>query len=84
MDIARNDLDLGVKSFHQYVTNAVENVKYSKLSSDLAVNFSTSLTENNNYRKHSIVIGSYILDQLSQKEKVVTFVKCLTVMPKCD
>ena len=80
IDVARNDLDIGVKSFHQHVTKAVENVNYSVADPNLLINFNNYVFEKNDYKKQSFVIGAYVLEHLKQKEKAVSFIKSLPVV----
>lgn len=80
VDVARNDLDIGVKSFHQNVTKAVENVNYSVADPNLLINFNNSVFGKNDYKKQSFVIGAYVLEHLKQKEKAVSFIKSLPVV----
>ena len=80
VDVSRNDLDIGVKSFHQHITKAVEKVNYSVADHNLLTNFDDSFFEKNDYKKQAFVIGVYVLEHLKQNEMSVTFVKRLPVV----
>lgn len=67
LDAARNDLDIGIKTFHAYICQALSNVDYAcvepKVLSDIYGNFS----EETDYGKHAFVIAKRIHDRSKKK-----------------
>ena len=68
LDAARNDLDIGIKTFHAYICHALRNVDYAcvepKVLSDIYGNFS----EEADYGKHAFVIAKRIHDRSKKNE----------------
>lgn len=67
-DIARNDLDLGISSYHQIVGIAQDNVDYTKadpiLLQEIYGRFSRSL----DYGEQAFLLGAYVTGKLVSKE----------------
>lgn len=68
LDAARNDLDIGIKTFHAYICQALSNVDYAcvepKVLSDIYGNFS----EETDYGKHAFVIAKHIYDRSKKNQ----------------
>lgn len=76
-DIARNDLDMGLNSFHQSVQNALLQVDYSKADPTLLIKIYSGLTEDMDYGEHAFVIASYAVGILKPKTPEAPKVKML-------
>lgn len=76
-DIARNDLDLGLNSFHKYVQKAMAKVDYSKADPTLLFQIYSGLPEEMDYGEHAFVLSSYVVGILKPKTPEVPKIKML-------
>ena len=66
-DIARNDKDMGVKTFHAYIQNALSQIDYQDQSSCFIKNLCTQ--QKINYGQLAFVIGNQYLNKEEIKEQ---------------
>lgn len=62
--LAREELDIGVKSFHEYIKRAHEKIDYSLSDKKLLSEIYSRCGYNMNYGEQAFVLASYILGKL--------------------
>ena len=60
IDVARNDLDVGIKTFHSHIEDAFTKVKFSKADTSLLFELSHNSSKNINYGEYAFIIGEYL------------------------
>lgn len=65
-DIARNDLDLGVKSFHYLLEEMLERIDEAKVDPVLCKRIYGGFNECMNYGEHAFVLGAYAAGVLQE------------------
>ncbi len=59
-EIARNEMDMGVKTFHSYISRAIKRVNYSCVDSNLLSEVYGDFREKTDYGKHAFIIAKNI------------------------
>lgn len=59
-DIARNDLDIGIKTFHTYINHALSSVDYACVDPSVLSEIYGDFSEEADYGKHAFVIAKNI------------------------
>lgn len=67
-DIARNDLDIGVKTFHQYVGDAISKINYKNVNKELAQNIFKNKTKEITISESAYSIADYLAKKQKQNE----------------
>lgn len=81
VDVARNDLDMGIKTFHTYINHALSSVDYACVDSNVLSEVYGDFAEEADYGKHAFVIAKNIRAQSKntqnskQGAQVVQYVK---------
>lgn len=69
-DIARNDLDIGIKTFHEYVNEAIENIQYNKADSILMQEIYPIKANEIPVGKNAFLLSQYLVNkQKTEKQK---------------
>lgn len=81
VDVARNDLDMGIKTFHSYINHALSSVDYACVDSNVLSEVYGDFVEEGDYGKHAFVIAKNIrahsknTQNSKQGTQVVQYVK---------
>lgn len=59
-DLARNEKDIGVKTFHACIEDSLENINYNKADATLLYEIYSNFSKNGNYGEHAYAISKYI------------------------
>lgn len=59
-DVARNDLDIGLKTFHSYIEHALESVDYNKADTTLLLDIYSNFSKETDYGEHALMIAEYV------------------------
>jgi hypothetical protein len=59
-DVARNDLDIGLKTFHSYIEHALESVDYGKADTTLLLDIYSNFSKETDYGEHALMIAEYV------------------------
>ena len=59
-DIARNELDVGVKTFHSYIEHALESVQYENADAALLFEIYSNFSKETDYGEHALIIAEHI------------------------
>ena len=59
-DIARNELDIGVKTFHSYIEHALESVQYENADAALLFEIYSNFSKETDYGEHALIIAEHI------------------------
>ena len=59
-EIARNELDIGTRTFHAHIKDAVEKIDYSKVDENIIDNLFYNCPKSIDYAKQAFILGSYI------------------------
>ena len=62
LETARYDLDIGIKTFHSCIQDALDEVEYADVDSDVISDIYGDFSEDTNYGKHAFVIAKRIHD----------------------
>lgn len=91
LNLARFELEMGIKTFHKNVLEAISKIDYSKADPNLLYTIFSKIPKEIDYAEQAFVLGSYISGKLELKaelEKVeeleVPKVKKLVNMPNID
>ena len=68
-DIGRNELDLGIKTFHKRIIEATKKVDYSKADPDLIYDIFCGTSEKIDYKDQAFLISIYVYRHLNEKRK---------------
>lgn len=60
LDVARNDLDIGIKTFHAYIKQALNSVDYACVDPNVLSDIYGDFSEEADYGKHAFVIAKRI------------------------
>lgn len=77
VDVARNDLDMGVTSFHRCVQRALSKVDATKAEPMLLFQIYSNFTEDMDYGEQAFVLSSYVAGFLKPKMPEVPKIKML-------
>lgn len=78
VDVARSDLDIGIKTFHANVQQSIENIRFSRSDTALLFDVYSNFSKNTNYGEAAFIIAEYITNTKSNQDKVV---KQITMLP---
>lgn len=76
-DIARNDLDMGVTSFHRCVQRALSKVDITNADPMLLFQIYSNFTEDMDYGEQAFVLSTYVAGFLKPKAPVIPKIKML-------
>lgn len=79
-NIAREYLEMGVKSFHLYIQQALEKINYEKEDLDLAYQIFGANPMEQNYGLQAFQLAAYTLDFCTKKENQPPLVKKISNM----
>lgn len=65
-DIARNELDIGIKTFHSYIAQAVDNIDYNRVNENL----SQAIYGDDSNSQISVLKNAYLIADYLAKEEV--------------
>lgn len=68
LDVARNDLDIGVKTFHKCLERAISKIDYSKADPILIWKVYGNVNEEMDYGEHAFIIGAYVSGIINQPQ----------------
>lgn len=86
VDIARNELDMGIKTFHTYIERMLEDVNYKNMDISILCEIYGNSFKDTDYGEHAFLIAKYMKHR--QKEMNPQFKKtylttvCLTTLPR--
>ena len=66
-DLARNDLDIGLKTFHSNIEHALDSVDYDKADTTLLQGIYSNFSEEADYGEHALAISRYLKDAKEKK-----------------
>lgn len=66
-DLARNEMDLGLKTFHSHIEHAVENVDYSVADVALLLDIYGNFSKDADYGEHAVAIARHMKGVCQQK-----------------
>lgn len=75
MEVARHDSDLGIKTFHTYIENALATVDYGKADATLLCEIFGDFSKETDYGEHAFIIGQHIKNGTKQKNDNKAYVK---------
>ena len=79
-DVSRNDLDMGIKTFHSYIENMLEDVNYENADATLLFEIYSNFSEEADYGEHAFIIGEHIVNK-SNKDVNIQYVKQANAVP---
>lgn len=59
-DIARNELDIGLKTFHSYIEHALESVDYRQADTTLLLDIYSNFSKETDYGEHALIIAKHM------------------------
>jgi len=72
-EIARNELDMGLKSFHLVIADAISNINYGIINPEVGADIFGKVSSDLDYGEQALMIGSYVanipIDFNTKKEK---------------
>ena len=66
-DLARNDLDIGLKTFHSNIEHALDSVDYDKADTTLLQGIYSNFSEEADYGEHALAISRYLRNAKENK-----------------
>lgn len=72
LETARYDLDIGIKTFHAYIRQALSNVNYARVDSRVLSEIYGGFSEEADYGKHAFVIAKRIHDKSKKVQASTT------------
>lgn len=82
LDVAKNDLDMGIKTFHGYVNKALEKVDKTKQDKNLYLKVFGDVENDIDYGEQAFILGSYIAGKYEFTKNNKPAVKKLNGLPK--
>lgn len=67
LELARFELDMGIKTFHQYIIETISKIDYSKIDLDIYNKVFGNINREVDYGEQAFILGSYITKNLEQK-----------------
>lgn len=80
-NVARESLEIGIKSFHLYIQQAIEKIDYKKIDLDLSYQIFGANPAEQNYGLQAFQLAAYTLGFCTQKEVHPPVVKKLSNTP---
>lgn len=84
LEVAKNELGIGIKPFHSFVTKAVSKIDYTKADSTLLYQIYSNFSEDMDYGEQALVLGSFILGKIEPKRPFNPMIKKLTKKTKVE
>ena len=79
VDVARNDLDMGIKTFHKHIENALLKVDYSKRDPILLHKiYNNNFNEEIDCGENALILASYMTKKLEVKKEELPKIKKLS------
>lgn len=78
-DVARNNLDIGIKTFHAYVEQAIENISYANADAGLLFEVYSNFSQHSDYGEYAFAIALCIAEKEKSNKK--GSVKQITMTP---
>ena len=77
VEVARSDLDIGIKTFHAYVQHSIRNINYSDADTALLFNFYSNFSKDMDCGEAALIIAEYIntLKANNDKTAIKQFIK---------
>ena len=75
LDVARNDLDIGIKTFHTYINHALSSVDYACVDPNILSEIYGDFSEEADYGTHAFVIAKNMYTQRKTNEKNPTAIQ---------
>ena len=69
LDIARNELDMGIKTFHNYISVAVSKINYENLNTNLFYEIFGNNSKDINYAEQAFLIATYVIENKQENKK---------------
>ena len=69
LDIARNELDMGIKTFHNYISVAVSKINYENLNISLFYEIFGNNIQDIDYAEQAFIIATYIIENKQKNKK---------------
>ena len=66
-DLARNEMDIGLKTFHSHIEHALESVDYGNADTTLLQEIYSNFSEETDYGEHALLIGKHIKKKKGKK-----------------
>lgn len=66
-DLARNELDIGLKTFHSHIEHALESVDYGKADTTLLLEIYSNFSKEADYGEHALIIGKHMKNAKAKK-----------------
>lgn len=79
VEVARSDLDIGIKTFHANVQQSIENVYLSNSDTALLFDVYSNFSKSTNYGEVALIIAEYISNTKNNQDKAV--IKQFTMLP---
>lgn len=75
--LARENLDMGVKSFHEAINDAIENVDLTRVSGGLSYDIYNGLPDEVSVSENAFILASYLLNRTAKKEAKMPYIKTI-------
>lgn len=82
VDVARNDLDMGIKTFHSHIERTLEEVDFKKADASLLFEIYSNFSRETDYGEHAFIIAKHIRKMENKKER--QYQKSMNVLPAAD
>ena len=79
IEVARNDLDLGIKTFHAHVQQSIQNVRFSNSDTALLFDVYSNFSKSTDYGEAALIMAEYITNSKENQDKAV--IKQITMLP---
>ena len=79
VDVARNDLDMGIKTFHSHMERTLEEVDYAKADATLLYEIYSNFSEETDYGEHAFIIAKHMRE--ANLKKAFQYKKECVVIP---
>lgn len=87
VDVAKHDLDMGIKTFHKHIENALEKIDYSKANPLILKRIYSKIHHDIDYGELAFILGMYIMGCLETEQSLNDIkpkIKKLSNMPDID
>lgn len=68
-DLARNELDIGLKTFHSHIEYTLESVDYGKVDTTLLQEVYSNFSLETDYGEHALIIGKHIKNKKGKNKE---------------
>ena len=66
-DLARNEMDIGLKTFHSHIEYALESVDYGNVDTTLLQDIYSNFSLETDYGEHALIIGKHLKKKKGKK-----------------